>query len=79
MILIYFLSTGEIYEIGTGWKTIEEFYGYRSEDMKKILGYKYVEYDRFLYENTHRFKIDVNTKELVLHNPPDYLKNIINN
>lgn len=76
MIFIYYLSDGEIYQCGIGWKTLEEFYGKRAEEMSKIFGSLYLPYDRYVYDNHFKFKVDIDSKQLMMVDIPDYIKNM---
>lgn len=43
MLIIYFKSDGEIYQVATNYKTLEEFYGNRAAEFSLIFDSIYIE------------------------------------
>ena len=77
MLFIYYLSDGAIYQVAIGWNSLEEFYGSRADEMGKVFGAIVLPYDRYVYDNYFRFKVNLQTKELDLIEAPKYLENYI--
>ena len=58
MLIIYFKSDGEIYQVATSYKNLKEFYGKRAEEFGLIFDFIYEEeYNNYLFNNFHEFKI----------------------
>lgn len=58
MIVIYFKVDGEIHQVAPGYKSIEEYYGCKAEEFKKIFDYLYFEDENyFLFNNFYQFEI----------------------
>ncbi len=59
MLIIYFKSDGEIYQVATNYKNLKEFYGKRAEEFSLIFDFIYEEkYNNYLFNNFHEFKVE---------------------
>ena len=58
MLIIYFKSDGEIYQVVSPYKTMEEFYGKRAEEFNLILDSIYIEdYNDYIFNRYPEFII----------------------
>jgi len=58
MLIIYFKSDGEIHQVATGYKTMEEFYGRRAKEFRMIFDSICVEENNYLFNNFSDFYIN---------------------
>ena len=66
MLIMYWLSDGEIYHVITGYSSVEEFNPQRAEEFKKIFGFLYVPViNDFVINRYVDFKVDTDVNELV--------------
>lgn len=80
MLLIFYLSDGVVYNVATGWKNLDEYYGNRAEEMKKVFGGVYLPFDRYVYDHHFLFKYNQESKQLEFKGEaPSYIQNLINN
>lgn len=58
MLIIYFKSDGEIHQVATGYKSLKEFYGKRTEEFSLIFDAIYIdETNNYVFNNFFEFKI----------------------
>ncbi len=79
MLFIYYLSDGEVFNVGIGWHSLQEYYGKRAEEMSKIFGAIELPYDKYAYDHHYLFKVNLETKQLEFKGePPSYISKLIN-
>lgn len=50
MLIIYWKSDGEIYQVASNYKTMKEFYGRRTEEYSLIFDYIFIDdYDEYFF------------------------------
>lgn len=58
MLFIYYLSDGEIYQASTPERNLAEFFGEsRVEEMSKVFGALYLEYNYLIFYNFKQFHV----------------------
>ena len=58
MLIIYFKSDGEIFQVATGYKTFEEFYNARAEEFSKVFEAIYIEeVNDFILNRPFEFRV----------------------
>ena len=58
MLIIYFKSDGEIHQVATGYKTLEEYYGRRLEEFSLIFDSIYIEEQNdYIFNRFFDFKV----------------------
>lgn len=71
MLVIYFKSDGEIYQVATGYKTLEEYHGKRAEEFALIFDAIYIEesndyvFNRFMDFKVINNKLKFNNTEML--------------
>ena len=68
MIVIYYKSDGEIYQVAIGYSSFEEYYGKRAEEFSQIFDCIAMESNDYIFNKFSDFRVDTETKELVLNN-----------
>lgn len=66
MLFIYYLLDGEIYQASIPEKSLEEYFGRRTEEMSTVFGALYLEYDNYTFYNFYKYKVNLETKTLEL-------------
>lgn len=78
MLIIYYLSDGEVHNVAIGWKNLQQYYGRRAEEMSRIFGSIYIPFDKYVYDHHYLFKYNVKTNKLEFKSePPAYIQSLI--
>lgn len=79
MLFIYYLSDGEVFNVGIGWNSLKEYYGHRAEEMSRVFGAVLLPYDKYAYDHHYLFKVNLETKNLEFKGEaPAYIQSLIN-